>query len=533
MGISRRTAVGAGLALVTAPAIVRAQSRPSPARTIRAITHGDVPTYDPIWTTANMAAYHGNMVYDMLFGLDENLQSQPQMVGKYGVSDDKLTWTFELRDGLRFHDGTPVTTADVIPSIHRWAARSGSGRLLMLRVASLEAKDDKTFVFKLTEPFSLIIELFGNTGTPLLFIMRKKEAETDPMQKIDTVIGSGPFIFNPDASRAGSQYAYDRNPNYVPRSEKASGIAGGKVVQVDRAIMMNVPDSQTAVAALQAGEVDFYELPPIDILDQVESDPNITLLNFFKLGLAGWVQLNCIQPPFDNKLVRQAMLYILKQEDMLRPTFVEEKYFSTCGSYFTCGTAMANDANTDWFKGGQNLARARELMKAGGYDGRPVVILQATNIAWMMNAATVLAQQMRDAGFKVDLQPMDWATVTQRRTSKAPPDQGGWNIFFTNSGGLAESNPYMLTPMGTLGEKGWFGWPTDQKNEELRAAWLRADTLDERKRIAVEIQRNGWDIVTHLNFGQWRQPVAHRKNVTGWLPIPEVIPFWNVTKSSA
>lgn len=532
MGISRRTAIGTALASVSAPSILRAQSRPPAARTVRGVMHGDVPTYDPIWTTANMSAYHGAMVYDTLFGMDAEYRPQPQMVGKFGVSDDKLTWTFELRDGLRFHDGTPVTTADVIPSIRRWAVRSGSGQLLMQRVASLDAKDDKTFVFKLREPFPLIVDILGNTTTPLLFIMRKKEAETDPMQKIDAVVGSGPFMLNQQDTRAGSEYAYDRNPNYVPRSEPASGIAGGKLVKIDRAVMMSIPDSQTALAALQSGEVDMVELPPIDFLDQLQDDPNVALLDFFKLGVVGYVGLNWLHPPFDNPKVRQAMLYILKQEDMLRPTFVSPKYYKTCGSWYTCGSPMENDANTAWFKGGQNLARARELMKEGGYDGRPVVVLQATNIEYMKNAATVLSEHMRQAGFNVSTQPMDWANVVQRRANKAPPDQGGWNVFFTSSGGLSESNPYMVANMATNGDKAWFGWPSDELNEQLRVKWINAGTDAERKAIAAEIQQRAWDIVPHLYFGQWKQPIAHRKNVQGWLPVPEVIPFWNLTKTA-
>jgi peptide/nickel transport system substrate-binding protein len=531
MSITRRTALASSLAFASAPGILRAQTRPSDARTIRGIMHGDVPTYDPIWTTANMSAYHGAMVYDTLFGMDEQYRSQPQMVGKFGPSDDKLTWTFELRDGLKFTDGTPVTTADVIPSIKRWAVRSGSGQGMMQRVASLDAKDEKTFVFKLKEPFPLIIDVLGNTATPLLFIMRKKEAETDPMQKIDTVLGSGPFIFNQQETKSGSQYVYDRNPNYVPRQEPPSGLAGGKVVKVDRAIMMAVPDSQTAMAALQSGEVDMVELPAMDFLDQLADDPNIQLLNFFKLGTVGYTGLNWLHPPFNNQKVRQAMLYILKQDDMLRPTFVSEKYYRTCGSYFTCGGPMENDANTEWFKHGQDFDKARQLMKEGGYDGRPVVVLQATSVEYMRNAATVLADAMRRAGFNVDLQPMDWANVVQRRASKAPPDQGGWNIFFTSSGGLAQSNPFMVVNMAANGEKGWFGWPSDEPYEKLRDQWVAAATEDERKKIAVQIQQRAWDIVPHLYYGQWNQPIAHRKNVQGWLPVPEVIPFWNLTKT--
>lgn len=529
--ISRRTAIGTGLALGLAPSILRAQARPPAARTVRGIMHGDVPTYDPIWTTANMSAYHGAMVYDTLFGLDEGYKVQPQMVEKFGPSDDKLTWNFQLRDGLKFHDGTAVTSADVVASIRRWAVRSGAGQLLMQRTESVDARDDRNFSFKLKEPFPLIVDILGSTATPVLFIMRKKEAETDPMQKIDTVLGSGPFVFNQQETRPGSQYVYDRNANYAPRSEAASGMAGGKVVKIDRAIMMAVPDSQTAMAALQSGEADMVELPPIDFLDQLAGDPDIALLDFFKLGVVGYVGINWLHPPFNNVKVRQALQHIVKQEDMLRPTFVSEKYYRTCGSWFTCGSPMESDANNGWFKAGQDLNKAKQLMREGGYDGRPVVVLQATNIEYMRNAATVMAQAMRDAGFNVDLQPMDWANVVQRRANKAPPEQGGWNIFFTSSGGLAQSNPYLVANMAANGDKAWFGWPSDEPYEQLRDKWLRAGSDTERKEVANQIQARAWEIVPHLYFGQWKQPMAHRKNVRGWLPVPEVIPFWNLEKT--
>ncbi len=132
--IDRRTVLHGGLAAaaaIAAPAIGRAQTRPPASRTIRAVFHGDVPTFDAVWTTANMSAYAGGMIYDTLFGVDAKGEAQPQMVGKYGLSDDKLTWTFELRDGLKWHDGTPVTSADVVPSIRRWAARDGGGQHMM------------------------------------------------------------------------------------------------------------------------------------------------------------------------------------------------------------------------------------------------------------------------------------------------------------------------------------------------------------------------------------------------------------------
>ncbi|MCC6472031.1 MAG: ABC transporter substrate-binding protein [Alphaproteobacteria bacterium] len=531
--ITRRGALQGGLAVaasVGAPAIVRGQTRPSAARTIRAVFHGDVPTYDPIWTTANMAAYAGGMVYDTLFGIDEQQNPKPQMVGKWGLSDDKLKYTFELRDGLKWTDGTPVTTADVLPSLKRWAARDGGGQHMMLRVKDIAAKDEKTFTIELKEKYGLVLDILAKTSTPVCFIMRKKEAETDPMQKIEQVVGSGPFKLNLDETKPGTQYVYDRNPDYVPRSDAPSGIAGGKVVKVDRVIFVNMPDAQTAVAAVQAGEIDFYEIPPTDLLPQLEGDKNIKIQVLNPLGQVGQIRLNFLHPPFDNEKARQAMLYIVKQSDYMKATFGDSKYAKVCPSYFGMGTPMENDANTDWFKGGQNFAKAKEMFKEAGYDGRPIVLLQATNIPYMNNSAMILAQEMRQVGLNVQVEPMDWSNVVQRRANKAAPNQGGWNIFITSSGGNAIGNPILLAAHAATGDKAWFGWPSDAKQEELRDKWAVADTLEARKAVGRELQANAWKFVPQLYYGQWVQPAAVRSNINGLLPVAEIIPWWNVTK---
>src|SRR5947209_6793086 len=206
--------------------IVRAQ--PSRARTIHAVMQGDLRSLDPIWTTANITAYHGAMIYDTLFALDEQHRAQPQMVGKWRLSDDKLIYAFELRDGLKFHDGATVTADDVVASIRRWAARDGAGQHMMARVKDLSKKDDKTFVITLKEPYGLMLDVMAKTATPLLYIMPKKIAETDPNQQITEYTGSGPFIYNRNETQMGQRYIYDRNPSYVSRSEPPSGLAGAK-----------------------------------------------------------------------------------------------------------------------------------------------------------------------------------------------------------------------------------------------------------------------------------------------------------------
>jgi peptide/nickel transport system substrate-binding protein len=530
--VTRRTVMKSGLAVagtLAAPPIVRAQA--AGGKTIKSVMHGDIPTYDPIWTTANMSAYHGAMVYDTLFGVDAKDTPQPQMVGKYGLSDDKLTWTFELRDGLKFHDGTAVTSADVVPSIRRWAARDGFGQHMMGYVKDISAKDEKTFTIQLRERYGLVLDALAKTGTPVCFIMRKKEAETDPMQKIDTVVGSGPFKFNLNETKPGTQYVYEKNLDYVPRKEPASGIAGGKIVKVDRVIYINMPDAQTAVAAVQAGEIDFYEIPPIDLLDQLSEDKNVKIQVLNPLGQIGVIRLNFLHPPFNNVKCRQAILHIVKQEDHMEATFANPKYYKTCYSLFACGTPMENDANIGWSKKLPDYDTAKKLLKEGGYDGRPVVLLQATNIPYMKNSAEILADEMRKAGINVQLEPMDWSNVVTRRAVKAPPDQGGWNVFITSAGGAGVGSPLGFVGHQANGEKGWFGWPTDAKSDELRTKWALAETVEERKMIAREMQENAWNYVPQVWYGQWLQPAVMRANINGIIPIPEVIPWWNVEKT--
>jgi peptide/nickel transport system substrate-binding protein len=263
----------------------------------------------------------------------------------------------------------------------------------------------------------------------------------------------------------------------------------------------------------------------------VERDASLKVENLFDLGYIGVIGLNNLYPPFDNIKLRQSMLYLVSQEDMLLPTFADSQWFNARASWFTCGSDMENDANTGWFKGGQNLPRARELMKEGGYDGRPVIILQAADVPYLNNAALVLAQQMGAVGYNAQTVTMDVATMEQRRASMAPPDKGGSNIFFVGAGGMSLSNPYMSKGKATNGRDGWFGWPTDARNEELRAQWLAADTREQRRKIAWQIQDNIWNVVPKLFFGQWRQPVAYRRTTSGWLHVPEIIPFWNVAKA--
>src|SRR3954468_14219467 len=295
---------------------------PAGAQTLKAVMNSDLKILDPIWTTAYVQRGFGYLVWDTLFAMDEKFAVQPQMVDKYEVSSDKLTWTFTLRDGLVWSNGTPVSAEDCIASIKRWAARDSMGQKMMGSVAGFEAVDAKTFRMKMKEPYGLVLESLGKPSSNVPFMMPKKTAETDPMQQIkgEDVIGSGPFIFKADEWKPGEKIVYVKNPKYKPRSEPASGLAGGKVVKVDRVEWIWISDIQTQVAAIQNGEIDMIEAPGHDLLPLLAKDKNIRLFNGNPLGNQYAFRFNSLFKPFDNPKIRHAAMVAFNQEDFLQAT---------------------------------------------------------------------------------------------------------------------------------------------------------------------------------------------------------------------
>ncbi|MCP5152670.1 MAG: ABC transporter substrate-binding protein [Ectothiorhodospiraceae bacterium] len=499
-------------------------------KTLRVTMHADVRTVDPFWTTQTIAGIHGLMVYDTLFSSDYELKPQPQMVDTWTVSDDRKVYTFTLRDGLKFHDGSPVRTKDVIASMKRWGARDGAGKQLMSFTASITATDDKTFVWTLTEPYGLVIDTLAKSGTSIPFVMREQEAMVDPFQQIQEVVGSGPFVFKRDEWVPGSKTVYEKFKDYVPRSEPASGHAGGKVVKVDRVEFVWLSDPQTAQAALVAGEIDYLENPQVDFLPILESTPGITLEMHPAQGTMGLIQLNHLHPPFNNVKARQAMMHIIHVPDYLNTIAPDPKLQQLCYSHHGCGVAMETDAGSETYKSPPDYKKAEQLFREAGYNGEPITILHATDHQYINPANLVMIQQLRKAGFlNLDVQAMDWGSVVARRAKKEPPAQGGWNIFITGTTVLSSSNPITNTSFGMGCDKAWFGWPCDPVFEEMRKSWAFAPTVEKRKEIAVELSKRAYEMVPNLRFAQWRSPVAYRSDkISGVLSVPSVPPMWNI-----
>ena len=252
-------------------------------------------------------------------------------------------------------------------------------------------------------------------------MMPKRVAETDPNTQISDFTGSGPFVFKRDEWKPGDKTVYVKFDKYKPRSEPASGFAGGKVVKVDRVEWRAISDHQQAVNALLAGEIDFIEQPPHDLLPLLCADANIKLVDWNPLGNQYTFRPNSTAKPFDNPKVRQALLYAFNQEDFLQGgRSATPKYYKVCKAYFLCGTPLASDKGMDGLLK-SNFEKAQELLKEAGYDGTPIVLMHSTDLQVLTNLAPVAKSLMEKAGFKVDMQSMDWQTVVARRAKKDPP----------------------------------------------------------------------------------------------------------------
>ncbi len=525
MKMERRTALAAIAAAALAGA---AWGGPAAAqqKVLKVVPHADLKNTDPIWTTAYITRNHGYMVYDTLFAMDANLKPQPQMVDTWKVSDDKLTWTFALRDGLKWHDGAPVTSEDCIASLKRWGARDGMGQKFIEAVAEMKALDARSFEIKMKFPYGLVLESIGKISSNVPFMMPKRHAETDPFKQVPEVIGSGPFKFVKEEWVPGSKVVYVKNADYVPRKEPPSAASGGKVVKIDRVEWLYIPDAQTAMNALINGEIDYYEQPPVDFIPIMSKAAGVKVEMLDPLGSQGMLRMNHLHPPFDNPKARQAMLWLMKQEDYLAAGVGNPEYYRTCYSYFACGTPLETDVGTEPIQE-KDVERAKRLFQEAGYDGRPVVILQPTDNPIGNAVAQVTASVLREAGVDAQLQAMDWATVTSRRAVKEPPEQGGWNIFPTWWIGGDIASPITHAGLSAACDKAWFGWPCDEEMERLRDAFATELDPEKRKQIAEDIQERAFEIVTHGNFGQWFTPTGYRDTLSGLIRAP--VPFfWNI-----
>ncbi len=523
-----KTSAGAGAALATgaisAPAIAQG------AKVLRFVPQANLANFDPIWGTQYVVRNAAALVWDTLYGVDEKLMPQRQMVESETVSDDGLVWTFKLRSGLKFHDGEPVLAKDVVASLNRWAARDPMGLMLKAIQNELVAVDDKTFKWSLKKPYPKMLLALAKNNAPCSFMMPERIAKTDPFTQITEYVGSGPMKFAKGEWVPGAKAVFEKFADYVPRSEPASWLAGGKKMLVDRIEWVIMPDPATAAAALQNGEVDWWENPIADLVPVLKGNKNLNVDISDPLGNIGAFRMNHLHPPFNNPKIRRAVLMGMNQEDYMRALVGDDdKLWKPLPSFFTPDTPLYNEEGGDILKK-HDIEGAKKLLAEAGYKGEPVTCVVAQDQGVTKAFGDVTADLLKRIGFNVDFVATDWGTTGARRAKKDPPAQGGWNMFHTWHAGADCINPAAYTAIRANGDKAWFGWPDVPSVEEDVNAWFEAKNLDEEKTVMKKLNKDAMENVVYAPTGFFLSYQAWNKKVSGVVkgPLPF---FWGVSKA--
>jgi peptide/nickel transport system substrate-binding protein len=498
--------------------------------TLRVSLNTELQILDPLVTTINATRVFAYMVFDTLVGIDGEGRYHPQMLEGWEVSPDRLTWTFTLREGLEWSDGTPVTAEDCVASIRRWAQREPLGGQLMAATREMAVVDGRRFRIALNRPFAFVIEALGKSGHTIPVMMPARLAAHEAHRAVPEIIGSGPFVFLQREWRPGERASFVRNPRYRPRAEPPDALSGGKVVRMQRVELISMPDQATRAAALMAGEIDWLEVAPLDFVETFRRNRAITVGRPRPVDqFLAVVNINHAVPPFNDIQVRRALQAAVVQPDVMAAMGLPADLTTApCGSITTCAAAGLAGAGTEVLRD-PGLERARALLRASGYRGEPVVFLHAQASALLNPIGLVVADQMRRAGFNVDLRSSDFATVAQRRLSRAPAEQGGWSVAPIVLNGIDLVNPLANPLVSHNCSEVQPGWYCDPRITPLLREFSEAAAPEARRALAERLQAAMHENVNFVIAGQFAGPPAWRSSLTGVVPFSFPV-FWGIER---
>ena len=527
MAVRRRDVLKLAAGALAAPAVARADA----ARVLRFVPQANLSSLDAVAGTQYVVRNAAAMVWETLYGVDSSFTPRPQMCEGHEVSADFRIWTFRLRPGLKFHDGGAVTTRDVIASLHRWMVRDTMGQVISGRLDALEAIDDRNFRFRLNRPFTKMLFAIGKSNAPMALIMPERIARTDPFQLIGEYVGSGPMRFVADEWVPGSRAVFGIFRDYWPREEPGDWLAGGKRMNFDRIEWQILPDAATAGAALQNGEVDWWETPLPYLVPLLRRNREVVVDIADPLGNLGSLRMNHLYPPFNDPRARRALLMAVSQADYMAAVCGgDAALWQPTASFFTPGTALYTEDGGELLKGPRQYDAAKKLLADAGYNGEKIILMVATDIPITKAEGDVTADMLGKLGMNVDYQALDWGTVGARRAKKDPPGKGGWHIFHTWHAGADCINPAPYTALDAGGTKAWFGWPSSQAVEDGIVAWYDAADPAAEKAAAITINRAAFADVVYIPTGFFQQYQAWRRNLAGVVKAPFPV-FWGVRRS--
>ena len=519
-------AAGAMGGTLAAPRLARAQA----AVPLRFVPQADVAILDPTITTGLVNRNHGFVIFDTLYGSDLSGKMQPQMLAGHKTEDDGKLWLLTLRDGLKFHDNTPVRAQDVVASLRRWAAHDAFGASLFDVTDELKATDDKTISWRLKHPFPMLPDSLGKVGAIVAFIMPERIANGDPALPIKELVGSGPYRFRADQQVPGSRIVYEKFAGYVPRADGTpSLLAGPKIANFDRLEWRVIPDAATAAAALQQGEVDWWDQPIFDLLPTLKKNKDLTVEVLDPYGNIGVLRFNHTLPPFNNPAIRRAVLAAVRQRDYMTAIVGDDtSMWKDDIGFFAPGGTMANDTGMSALAGKLSWEDCQKALKEAGYKGEKITMMAPSDFPAINAMSEVCADMLKRMGFNLDYLVMDWGSDLKRMASREVPEKGGYNLFVTYSAGVTQLNPSAHNFLRGSGDKATFGWSRSPELERMRNEWFNAPDTAAQKKIGEEMQKQAFVDVPYVPLGLFYQPTAYRKNLQGMLKGLPL--FWNVKR---
>jgi peptide/nickel transport system substrate-binding protein len=450
------------------------------------------------------------------------------MAAGHSIEDDGKRWVVRLRDGLRFHDGESVLARDCVASINRWMRRDSCGRTLALRLDALEAPDDRTVVFRLKKQFPQLPFVLGKLSPNLMAVMPARLAATDANQPLTELVGSGPFRFVADEFSANSFATLARFQAYLPRNERPNGASGGRVARIDRVEWRVIPEPATQANALLTGEVDWIN-PTLDMIPLLRRNSSIIVENLDHFGVFPWIRPNHAAGPTANIGVRRAIMAALDGREIIMAALGDEPGLVTAPiGIFAPASTLESSAGMERM-GPKPASEVKAMLQEAGYANERLVLLHQADLATHNAMLQVISKRLAEAGFNVDDQVMDLATMVSRRNSREVPGRGGWSLFFNVASCADIANPLTHGILRT-GDAAFFGWPTNPAMEELRERWIESADEMEQRQIAANMQEIALADVIYIPLGRYALPLAWRSNVSGILKMNMPI-MWNISKS--
>ncbi len=492
-------------------------AEPGKGGTLMVAMTASPPALDPCiaWTT--LSAFVAVHVMEELLTYDEEWAIIPQLARDYYANDDYTEWTFELREGVLFHNGQHMTSRDVKASFRRTIEVSPrASDFAGIDEIHLEGDHQLTLVFSEPEPVLPALIAIPWVGVPIFPADVLAEVEENEHITMEQYIGTGPFEI--DEWIPDEHLRLVRFEDYVPdtRWEAPTGLGGRRTAYVDEVLMVPVPESGSRVAGIIAGDYHWaHDLPKIEYYD-LKAHPDLETV--VQKGMrAPMLWFNTTESPMDDVRMRQAIQAVFNHEEIMLAAAELEEFYRLCGSFFFQEQVWYCDIGEQLGLYDQrDPDRARELAEETGYDGEELVLLATSDYHWMYRTAIVMDEQLREAGFNVDLQVYDWPAMMTMR------DETVWH--FNNTGDSIPFDGSYFNYWHT--DQDWIGHSNPRIDDILERGMQHAD-FETRYEIYCELSRALYEEVPVIKFGDMHKLHAHRDYVHGFVPFwaPR---FWNV-----